>query len=82
VIEMAKRPILDFEMDMNDVKGIHKQVRVGECKDWKLPNNNRVHACRIAEDEVTAEHYQGAGDNEILVASFHHKKGQSIEKTE
>lgn len=78
---MANKKALDFELDMNDVKGIHRQVRVGECKDWKLPDNNRIHACRIAEDEVTAEHYQGAKGNEVLVSAYRHKKGQPIERT-
>ena len=75
---MANKNALEWEMSMNDVKGIHKNVKVGSCKDWKLPANNHIRGCRISEDEVTAEHYVG----KELIASFRHKAGDKIERTD
>jgi len=74
----TNKQAMDWEMSENDVKGIHKQVKVGGCKVWKLPQNNRINACRVSEEEVTAEHYVG----KELIASFRHKAGEKVERIE
>jgi len=84
---MAGKDGIDFKMEKQDIKVIQKEVKVGECKDFKIPlppHNQVIRGCKISEDviEATQIKIDKKTKEETALSKYRYEKNKGIKKLE